>query len=389
MLADSAIEEHLARGKFEPIYRDWLPQRDDELRARLAAVPVRPRARILLLNATKGLQLYPSIVDYFVRLTRAHPSIRVVSASYFPEIYELERGVGSKGLRVVAMRDLVSAGTELFQRFDLVLAVGPSEAFAALVSVPGLKARLVLLDLGFYHQLIEANDGTFLSHGWHAPPVEPKNPVVAYSCQPEVKATRDLEPVILLDRFEWRSFAYIPVGFSYATYCRSEQHLFDVALLGTAGRNYADLDPDALRGLRVVFLGAIEAAPDLLRLRESLDITLAPRVDESRYARFLACSRAVALPMGFRSENVLLSLTDSLAAGKALFSTRHAGAARLEAEGAPIAFFANGGELSHGLAAATRDTTRLRDLGERSIEFAKTHLDIYRILERITREQLA
>ena len=392
MPGDPTVEALLAPATFTPLYGDWLGVREAALAARFRALAGAPARRVLLVNATLGLPLYPSVVDFFALLQRAQPAVRVTSASYFDTIYQLGDGVARKGLAVVAIADVAAWTTAEVNRFDVVLAVGPSDALAALMARPGLTARLVCLDLGFYHQLIESTAGAFLDDGPAGPPraagPAPPNGVTCYSCQPQRKVTRDLDRFFALERFAWRWFNYIPVGFAYGAYYRSDRALFDVALLGSGGRSYADLDPAALRGARCLFLGAPERAPGLARLRAALDVTVVPRVDEATYGRLLAACRCVVLPIAPASANVLLSVVDALASGKALVTPRRDGLARLEREGAPIVFYDGAADLSATVGDLLRDAARLDDLGARTLAFAQAHMDIYGILETILREQV-
>ena len=340
---DPSTQAWLSRATFTPIHEAWLPERAEELAARFRSLMVARSRNVLLLNATMGLQLYPSVVDFFALLQRVHPSVRVTSASHFAEIFELEREVTAKGLHVVPMSEVDRWGEVDFSRFDVVIAVGPSQTLARLMAMPGLLAKLVCLDLSFYHQLIASSEGAFKrsENVPLAPREEQKNRVIGYSCQPEFKVTSDLRNAgFAVERFGWRWFDYIPVGFSYGRYYRADTHAFDVALLGDSGRDYSAIDPIAFRGRRMLFLGTIERAPALERMRAELDLTVVSRVSEDTYARLLALCRCVVLPMQapilHGGWNVLLSVSDSLATGTPLVTTKHAGIARLRKSRAPI-----------------------------------------------------
>jgi glycosyltransferase involved in cell wall biosynthesis len=145
-------------------------------------------------------------------------------------------------------------------------------------------------------------------------------------------------------------------------------------------------------------------------MQSQLDLTIVSGVDGDTYRRLLALCKCVALP--FMGENVLLSVVDALASGTALVTPRHPGAARLESEQAPIAFYGaaagtsakivNTGpsrmdaperhqrarELHSQVEALLTAPERLASTREASIAFSKDHLDIYRILERILKEQV-
>src|SRR6185437_7772736 len=230
--------EHLLRGaSFTSIYKDWLRTRQERLDEWLRSLPALRPTNVLLLNATKGPQLYPSIVDFFVSLQRVQPNVRVTSVSYFEdEIFELARGVAKKGLEVVPVGEMTSWSLAELNRFDVVLAVGPSEAFAKLVWTLRRRPKLVCLDLAFYHQLIETSSGAFLREERVVRPIDFfRNPVVCYSCQPEIKIHSDLSRSGFLGgderspswqrwlhraarRWHFRWFDYIPLGFGYQTY---------------------------------------------------------------------------------------------------------------------------------------------------------------------------
>jgi len=387
MADEPPLQALLAETAFTPLHTDWLATRERELSQRLAELALGRRLNVLLLNATKGIQLFPSIVDFFVTLRRLKPGVRVVSSSYFEDIHELSRGVRDKGLTVVPISDVTGWTVDVLNRFDLVLAVGPSYALMHLMETKDLRARLVMLDLAFYHQLIEATRGGFLSGEENPRRAAQRNPVITYSCQPEAKVRRDLRGLFELERFDFRWFNYIPVGFRYARYCRSDRWFYDAALLGSSGRAYHLLDPVALAGLRFLFLGEIERVPELERLRSTLDVTVVPRIDEDDYARLLALCKSVVIPLADR-DNVLLSVVDSLAAGKALLASRRPGFARLEAEGAPITFFSTSSELSSALRDFSADDALLDRTRDVAIAFTRTHLDIYRVLEAIVKAEL-
>jgi hypothetical protein len=405
------IDALLAEATFTPLHTDWLAARQQRLSARFLALTVDRERKVLLLNATMGLPLYPSIVDFFALLQKTHPRIRVTSASYFSRIFELSAGVAKKGLEVVPVEELDAWGAPEFNRFDVVIAIGPSQALARLMALSGLRARLVCLDLAFYHQLIESSGGAFLHEKAEIGRRErrddrapvPGNRVAGYSCQPERKIDRDLLRAGFPYRaFTWRWFDYIPIGFAYTRYYRSDRTAFDLALLGSSGRKYADLDPASFRGRRVLFLGSAEGAAELARLRAEADVTVVSRVNEDVYARLLSLCRCVVLPGDVRVDNVFLSVLDALASGKPLITSRHLGIARLERAAAPIVFYEGATvgfwrwrrpttpspDLAAKVDATLRDEGKLRDLGDRALAFAREHLDIYRVLETILREQV-
>ncbi len=406
-LVDSAILPMVgavASAIFDPIHREWLASREQALAARFARLPATRGQAILLVNATKGLQFYPSIVDFFARLQDAHPAIQVTGSSYF-DVREFQQGVGEKGLRTVPIGDLAAWGTAEINRFAVVLFIGPSAAMVRLMSLPGVTARLVLLDLGFYHQLIESNPDAFHRRNnitwralrWRTAWLRQRSPqhipVAAYSCQPTDKIATDLAMGgSALRLVTWHQFNYIPIGFSYCTrkYFRTETRAFDVAFLGASGRDYTHLDPRLFRGMRFLFLGKVEEAPEIESLRTALDITVVSRVDEDTYARLLALCRCVVLPLQPSAKNVLLSVVDAIAAGKALVTPRHTGLARLEHAGLPAVFYDAGSraDLFRQVSELLQDDARLREIEATSITFARDVMDIYRILWTILDEQV-
>ena len=401
------VDTLLAQTRFTPAHADWLPIREQRLAASFRSQAIPQKRRVLLLNATKGLQLYPSVVDFFALLQRTHATVEVTSASYFDrEIDELGEGVRRKGLRVVPVADVMSWTVAELNRFDVVLAIGPSEALAKLMTTRGLESRLVCLDLGFYHQLIESSQGAFLTGervlADHAS--SRGNAALCYSCQPQSKVADDLQRAgFARDAFTFRWFNYIPIGFAYGTYYQTDAHPFDIALLGTSSRDYAEMDPAFFPGRRILFVGDVERAPGLERLRATLDVEVVSRAEGDDYARLLALSRCVVLPLRRTGkedvvDNVFLSVVDALASGRVLVIPRHDGIARLEREGVPVVFckgassFWKAGpksqshDLSSTVAELLQEDDRLRDLGRRALLFARERMDIYVILERILRE---
>jgi glycosyltransferase involved in cell wall biosynthesis len=385
-----AVQDLLSQATFTPIYQDWLPVRDAELAARLRPFAPAKQQNILLLNATLGLQLYPSIVDFFVILQKVQPKVHVISASYFDHIHEFGPAISRRGLRVVPISVIESRTVDQLNQFDLILAIGPSTILGQLMSMPGLKTRLVCLDLAFYHELIHTSQDAFLRGAYvNERKSEQKNPVVCYSCQSQHKFTADVHRIFNLDAFSWQWFNYIPVGFTYGTYYSSDRQLFDVALLGTEGRHYEKIDPALFHGRKFLFLGNAERAPEITRLASQIDMTVVSRVDEDTYARLLALCRCVVLPLDATGHNVLLSVSDSIAAGKPLVTPRQRGLDRMADENAPITFFDDTpADLHAQVEGLLRDEATTREISARAITYAKEHLDMYSIIERILREQL-
>jgi glycosyltransferase involved in cell wall biosynthesis len=386
-VSSASIAALVARASYAVLHADWVAQRDRELAARLASRPARS-VRVLLVNATMGTQLYPSIVDFFVLLRAARPEIELTSTGWFSEIHELGEQVVQKGLPVVPLAEVQGWQREQLERFDVILCVGPNELLMRWMGLPGLAARLVLLDLGFYHQLIEASAGAFL-HGEAADPGREAqcNPVEVYTSQPRRKLERDLQQRFVTALFRWYELPYIPIGFRYGEYRASNREVFDVGLLGAGAREYEQLDPVQFRGLRLLFLGDASRVEAMDRLRSEVEVHVIPRVDEVTYAKLLALCRCVVLPLEQRSDNVLLSVNDALAAGRPLVATRQGGLARLEALGAPIVICREPGELYPAVRALLDDLPRRHELARQSVAFAREHLDMHRILERVMLEQ--
>jgi glycosyltransferase involved in cell wall biosynthesis len=391
---DPAIQVHLDGARFTPANESWLPEREAKLRERLGGLKLDAR-RILIINATKGVQFYPSILDFFLTLRNLDSGVRVTCTGYFPEIFELQAGLDSKGIPRVTIEEASAWSDEKLKEFDAILSIGPNDLMLRCMTIAGLEARLLVLDLAFYHQLIQS------SPNWveGMPMVRPDliardasrqvNRVIGYSCQHEEKLQGDLVGVCAPRMLTWRWFNYIPVGFRYARHYLSDRHRFDVALLGSVGRDYSQLDPEQLKGLRFLFLGNVANAPEVVKLQSRLDLTVIPRVDEDTYARLLASSRCVLFPFRSHVRNDLLSVVDALASGTPQLTARHAGLARLEKDQIPAVFFdPQAGDLSQRLRELVADEALRKALSARSIAFTREKLDIYGILERIVREQL-
>lgn len=288
-----------------------------------------------------------------------------------------------------------------FNRFDVVITVGPSQTLARLMNLPGLRAQLMCLDLGFYHQLLAMDEGAFTRPDTgHHPRARASNRVLGYSCQPRRKIEQDLIRTGFDPRsFRWRWFEYVPMGPSYRCDYRASTQPFDVALLGTSGRDYDLIEPEALRGRRVLFLGTVGRDATLERMRTAADLTVVPRVSEDTYARLLALCRCVVVPMHPASQNVLLSVVDALASGAPLVTNWHRGLERLLRSGAPIVatgrpllpLFSRArlrSKLSGAMGELLSDERRQRRLAADSIAFARARLDIYAVLERVRADQL-
>ena len=381
----AAVEQLLSEIAFEPLHSGWLPTREAELQARLAELSLDGELRVLLVNATLGPQLYPSIVDFFVTASRVIPGLQAHSVSYYDHIYEYGRQVVKKGLSTSTVDELARWDDEL-DRFDVVLAIGPSDALIALMERPELRPKLVLLDLGFYHQQIDATDRALLGWDYQRPGRSAQvQPVTCWTCQPVTRVARVLDRILKPSLLSYRRFNYIPIGFRYAGYYGASEKRFDLALLGSANRHHDQLDEGLLAGLRLLSLGGSERAVDLERLAASLDVTVAPRVDSDAYAQLLATCRCVVLPLGKDVESVLLSAIDALGSGVPLVTKRCVAFGKLEAEGAPLVL-GDSSELSTLVAELLADEPRRAELAERSLAFARSHLDIYRVLEQLLGE---
>lgn len=392
---DPAIRTMLGEAVFTPVHRAWLPTREKELSSRLASLKIAGARNILLVNATKGAQFYPSTVDFFAALQRVHPGVRVTCTSYFPDVFEFQGGVDGRGVPRLAIADVEAWSDDQLKQYDVILSIGPNDLMLRLMRIPGLATRLVVLDVAFYHQLIESLPnwvpGSPMTRPDPANRDESRqiNRVAGYSCQHAEKVAVDLTGVCSPRMINWTWFNYIPVGFTYARHYQSDRHRFDVALLGSNGRDYSQLDPARLAGVRFVFLGVIENVPELQPLRDKLDLTVIPRVDEDTYARLLAVSRCVAFPFRAPVKNCLVSVVDALASGVPSVTASHAGFNRLEAEGVPVMLFnPDTGDLSTRIRELLDNEPRRQDLSRQSIAFTREHMDMYGILERIVAEQV-
>ena len=290
------------------------------------------------MNATLGRQLYPSIVDFFLLVRREHPSLRFTSTSYFPEIHELETGVAAKGLPVVPMSEMARWSVADFNRFDVVMTVGASQTLARLMELPGLSARLVCLDLGFYHQLLAMDEGVFTRpDADRDPPARARNAVLGYSCQPRRKVAQDLTRAGFdARRFQWRWSDYLPVGLTYRNDCRASAQPFDVALLGTSGRDYDRIDSGCAPRLAGALPRHDGARPGA---RADADGDGPHRRVARGRGRLCAAARLVPLRPASDApsrQNVLLSVVDALASGRPIVTNWHRGIQRLLRSAAPI-----------------------------------------------------
>lgn len=399
----------IAGTKFTSIYADWLPEREVGLAARLAAAAPKAATHVLLLNATKGRQFYSSVVDFFVAAKAANPTLKVTSASYFAEIHEFSGVVAGKGLPLRTIPSVESATLDDLNRFDLILAIGPSDAFLHLVDRPGLRAKLIVLDLAFYHQMFDSRPNQegepFRRLGGAGNPE--KNPFICYSCQPERKVKSDLGYVFDTPTIEWRWFNYIPLGFRYTRYYQADRQVFDLAILGGNGRDYIDFEPARFVGKQCLFVGGKERAESLNVA--GLDLTFAPKLDTDNYAKMLALCKCAVIPMRRYTtdplewsplpDNVLLSVIDALASGIPLVTNRRGGILRLLDDKAPIHLYAETpiwrnwwrkppAALAAQINSLPTTQFKRQEMANQSIAFTKQYLDIYTILERIWREQV-
>jgi hypothetical protein len=219
----------------------------------------------------------------------------------------------------------------------------------------------------------------------------PINRLVGYSCQPEAKAFKDFRGLGCLDLVTWRWFNYIPIGFRYCSYVRSDRQPFDIGLLGSAGRDYGQIDVNRFQGKRFLFVGGAESAVGLERLREMLDVTVVSRVDDATYARLLSLCRCIVVPAHVHHQvnNVFLSVPDTIASAKPLMISRHAGIARLERDQVPAVFYdATPLDLVRKFDDLFRRAGTIEEIAARSIEFAKEKLDVYRVLTSIVEERV-
>ena len=348
------------------------------------------RTRVLLVNATKGPALYQSMVDFVLLWRSIDPQLHVTSASYFDDIQELGRGVRERGLPILSIENLSRCTLRQLNLLDLIICIGPSELFAQLSTMEGLTARLVLLDLAFYHRLQARADGRALEHVQLASGVPAHNPITAYSTQAAVKIIPDLGRMGIptpAQRWTWRWLPYLPLGLSRHPCFAVDPPQFDVLLLGAKNRDFSLLDAADLRGLRILFLGKLDHAESLRQTWGHLDLTICGKVPETEYHRLISAAKCVVIPFEHARANCFLSVVDPLAAGTPLLLTRHIGSERLEAAGAPIFFVDRASfraSLDHVLA---EDFDRAAHQ-ERSRRFCEASIDIGAILFRILDEQL-
>jgi hypothetical protein len=404
----------LAGTAFQPAHEEWLDVRDRDLAARLEALAVERPRKVLLVNATHGVQYYASVIDFFAQLQRIHSRIQCVSSSYFENVREYHEDVVTKGLDTVPMADLMTWDAAALNRYDVVLFFGASDALARIIALPGVRAKLVLLHIGFYHQLLEAHPNAFLAGERIADLASQSNHVFAYSSDPLGKVTKDLAGTCSHALLHWRWLSYIPIGFTYREYFVTETRAFDVALLGSNARDYTHLDAALFRGVRFLFLGASENAPGLDQLRAKAEVTVVSGVDHHTYARLLALCRCAVFPMAsWAVKNSFLSLVDSVASGKPVVTRRHEGLDRLVEDGLPAHFYevwSDRDERSPRSATPPLSAGTVREQTARSayaavasvleddacpgrlepplIAFARKKMDIYRVLWTILQDQI-
>src|SRR5262249_9334001 len=193
------MQARLAETSFSPIYQQWLDVREQQLAAGCARLNVKSQRRILLVNGVKLTRFYLSVVDFFTCLHGTSAGIRVTHASYFDDIVEFHEGVASRGLCVASINELMTWNVAAINEFDVVLFIAPSDAMARFMALKGVTAKLVLLDLGLYDQLVESypgwssGSGGFFSNAGAVDIIPNKssqiNRVVVYSCQPKNKVT--------------------------------------------------------------------------------------------------------------------------------------------------------------------------------------------------------
>jgi hypothetical protein len=133
------------------------------------------------------------------------------------------------------MADLMTWDAAAVNRYDVVLFIGASDALARIMALPGVRARLVLLHMVFYHQLLDAHPNAFLAGERIADLASQVNQVFAYSSVPLGKVTKDLAGTCSHALLHWRWLSYIPIGFTYREYFVTRR-AFDVALLGSNAR---------------------------------------------------------------------------------------------------------------------------------------------------------
>lgn len=363
---------------------------EDRWRALIATCAFAKRQRILVVNATKGPELYQSLADFFLCWRSIDPHVHVTSASYFSEIYELGRGLQARGFPTLPIDALARCTLRQLNLLDLIICIGPSESFARLASLEGLTARLVLLDLAFYHRLSAVADGQPLETVQLASGAPVQNPVAGYSVQAAVKVVSDLERMgipPLTEQWTWQWLPYLPLGLSRHPTYRVTPPQLDVLILGGKNRDFSLLDPADLEGLRILFLGKLDHADQLRETYGHLDLTVRSKIPADEYHRVIAAARCVLIPFEYARANCFLSVADPLAAGTPLLITRHVGSERLEALDAPI-HFVDRDSLSATLAEVLAEDFDRDAHRARARQFCADHIDIGAILFRIVSDQL-
>ncbi len=374
----------------QDIYKQWLPVRRNRLIKELRNVGPFQHRKILFINATKGVQFYPSITDFFALFQRVNKNIKVYSVSYF-DIYELQQGVADKDIKVIPLKVVDRWMADNINEYDLIIFVGPSEIMARIMSWKGVKSKLVFLDLAFYHQLIDHDPVAFYEtkkSPW--PQLKQRNKLVSYSCQSKTKIVMDIAYCFNPSLFEWRWFNYIPIGFDYMRYYKSSESYFDIALLATAARDYSKLVSKRIVGKKIVFFGDTDKAIGLDALAKIADIFFVPRVEQPVYAKLLALAKCVVMPIIKDPENVWLSLNDALASGKPVVICRHPGLKRILAQGASLLLYKRNSQkdIFDKIDLALKGGKEIDQLEPQSISFAVKYLDIYNILWTIVQEQI-
>ncbi len=363
---------------------------DPRWRDLVAGARVPRRMRVLLVNATKGAALYQSLIDFIVLWQSVEPQLHITNASYFSDIYELGRGVRKRGIPTLPIEDLARCTVRQLNLLDLIICIGPSEAFTRLAYCEGLTARLVLLDLAFYHRIMALAAGGSLQEIQLASGAPTPNPVRVYSVQAGVKVMMDLERMgfpTLSANWNWRWLSYLPLGLNSLPTYRVAPLQFDVLLLGGKNRDFSLLDAADLTGLRILFLGKLEHTEQLRESYGHLDLTIRSKVPADEYHRVVAASRCILIPFDYHRSNSFLSVADPLAAGTPLLITRHIGSERLESLGAPIHF------VSRDSLRATLDDVLSPNFDReahrrRSRQFCAEHLDIGAMIFHVVSEAL-
>ena len=391
------IQSLLTQHKIENRFIHWLPQRERWLFDRLSSYPVHP-CNILLVNATKGHSYYASIIDFVRNLNRLHPKVRFISCSHFDDIAEFHKEVRQKGIPTLPIKALQNIASHKLNRFDAIIFVGPSMTMIDIMQRKDISSKLIMIDLAFYHQLIEATP-LFVQGKPFVPQARHLQHIHCYTTQTPPKLRQDLQNAgFQMGASHWTlyPFPYIPLNFSYATYYQSTSQLFDVVFLGAKNRNYSSIPKKSLTNKKLLFIGDQKyIKEDFKELIQDLDITISPKLNEDDYRKMLSLCRCAVLPFFDFTLNSFCSIQDTFAMGIPTITNPHLGITEAYKTGAPLHLFHQ--EQKFDFIETTNFTQALEDALQNrtdiahqqfALRYAQEQLDIYRMLDRIFCEQI-